>query len=197
MTAPSEPALVVDVGEVARRAGLAPDDDNVVAAVTDAIRDATADAEAYLGYPLVPLSRTETGLEPGWDGTWPLGEDPVASIVQVTAELDAHLQPTGLYTVEYLWGRDSREPEYGPIRRWITASAAYAHPSVRLLADAGGQRRRVKSVSAEGQSVSYESSPPTAGAPTAGVPPMSTMDRWRLAGRRVYTRPGWTVPRPY
>ncbi|MBM0201913.1 hypothetical protein JNW90_01420 [Micromonospora sp. STR1s_5] len=196
MTAPVEQPLVVDVAEVARRAGLNAEDEQITQAVTDAIRDATVDAEGYLGYPLVPLEITETGLEPGWDGSWVLREEPVASIVQVTAELDGQLQPTGLYSVTYRWGRDAREVEFAPIRRWITASAAYAHPSIRLLADAGGHRRRVKSVSAEGQSVSYESSPPAAGAPTVGVPPMSTMDRWRLAGRRVYTRPGWTVPRP-
>ncbi|MFC4018955.1 hypothetical protein ACFOW4_13520 [Micromonospora sp. GCM10011542] len=118
-------------------------------------------------------------------------------VVQVTAELDAQLQPTGLYTVEYLYGRDAREAEYAPIRRWIVAAAAYAHPVVRRLAKQGGARRRVKSVSAEGQSVSYDNGPATADAPTTGVPPQSSMDRWRLAGRRAYTRPGWAIPRPY
>jgi len=196
VTTPAEPPLVVDMGEVARRAGLDLEDPNVVQAVTDAIRDATADAEGYLGYPLIPLTAIETGLRHGWNGSWDLRQEPIVRIVQVTAELDDDLQPTGLYTVEYLYGRDAREPEYGPIRRWITASAAYAHPVVRRLAEQAGARR-VKSVAAEGQSVTYEAAPATADAPTVGVPPMSTMDRWRLRNRRAYTRPGWTDPRPY
>ncbi|WP_165942570.1 hypothetical protein [Micromonospora sp. KC721] len=45
--------------------------------------------------------------------------------------------------------------------------------------------------------MTYEASPATGDAPTVGVPPLSSMDRWRLAGRRVYTRLGWTTPRPY
>ncbi|WP_431976080.1 hypothetical protein [Micromonospora haikouensis] len=197
MTQPADPPpLVVPVAEVARRAGLNPDDTAVAQVVEDAIRDATADAEGYLGYPLIPVTTTETGLAPDCSGTWHLQHEPVAAILQVTAELDSQLQPTGLYTVTYTWGRDAREPEYGPIRRWITASAVYAHPEVRRLSEQV-TGRRVKSVSAEGQSVQYEASPATADAPTVGVPPMSTMDTWRLAGRRAYTRPGWTTPVPY
>ncbi|WP_435585918.1 hypothetical protein [Micromonospora aurantiaca (nom. illeg.)] len=201
MTAPAEPPLVVDPEEpeeVVRRAGLDLADEQVAQAVQDAIRDATSDAESYLGYPLIPLTATDSGLwPPPYDGEWELRQEPVNTIVQVTAELDAQLQPTGLYTVEYLYGRDAREAEYAPIRRWITAAAAYAHPMVRRLADQAAVRRRVKSVSAEGQSVTYDDGPSTADAPTGGVPPQSSMDRWRLAGRRASTRPGWTIPRPY
>src|SRR6185437_8739054 len=53
-------------------------------------------------------------------------------------------------------------------------------PGVVWLMAAKGQRL-VRSVSAEGQSVSYESTPSTDKVPTAGVPPMSTVDHWRNA----------------
>jgi hypothetical protein len=45
-------------------------------------------------------------------------------------------------------------------------------PTPERLMAAKGQRL-VRSVSAEGQSVSYESTPSTDKVPTAGVPPMS------------------------
>lgn len=185
------PPLVVTVADVALRAGLDAADPAAAAVVELAIRDATADAESYLGRLVSPQRITEHHLAPGPSG-WPLSVEPVIVIESVTAELDGAGQPTGLYTVTYQAGLDARLPEYGAIRRWIAASAAYAHPAVRRLGGTAG--RTVQSVSAEGQSVSYTAPPDEDRTPTAGVPDMATMDFWRVAGRRAYMRPNPTRP---
>jgi hypothetical protein len=186
VTQPDLPALVVTVADVATRAGLDAADPATAAVVEAAIRDATADAEAYLGRPVTPQRITENHLAPSPHG-WPLSVDPLIVIETVTAELDGAGQPTGLYTVTYQAGLNAVLPEYGPIRRWITASAAFTHPAVRRLVGTAG--RVVQSVSAEGQSVSYAAAPDADRTPTAGVPAMATMDFWRVAGRRAYLRP--------
>lgn len=95
----------------------------------------------------------ETGRAPVGNG-WNLeGGDVIEVLTAVAEERDG--QPTGYYSVTYLAGLDARtRPDLAPIRRWV-AAAAQVHPAVRRLTSAA-DRREARTVSAEGQSVSYE-----------------------------------------
>ncbi|XTZ13925.1 hypothetical protein ACQSSU_20725 [Micromonospora echinospora] len=190
MTAPLPP-LVVSIEHVARLAGLDPTDEAVQYAVEAAIRSATEHAQTYLGRLVAPTQLTQRGVRPLAAG-WPLEHTPTR-IVSVTAETDADGAESGFFTVVYETGLDAREPQYGAIREWVTA-AAQVHPAVRRLMAAGG--REVRSVSADGQAVSYEPIPGAAGAPTAGVPPLSSMDRWRAADGLAWQRSDRWEPVP-
>jgi len=182
VTAPLPP-LIVPVDQVARLAGLDPTEEQVQFAVEAAIRAATAAAEGYLRRMVVPVQLTQRGVRP-LDSGWPL-EHPPARIVSVTPETDPTGWETGFFTVVYETGLDGREPQYAAIREWVTA-AAQVHPAVRRLSGSAG--REVRSVSAEGQSVSYEPIPGASAAPTAGVPPLTSLDFWRSADGLAWQR---------
>lgn len=183
MTSPTLPPLVVPVEKVARLAGLDHTDENVQYVVEEAIRAATVDVEAYLGRFVVPTEVVETRVVRAWNGLR-LRHSPVRDLVATVAEVDADDTETGLYTVTYVAGIDAAaEAEYAPIRNWVTAAAQVFPPVRRLVAAAG--KREVRTVSAEGQSVTYENSPKSSDVPTAGVPPLSSVDRWRNADMLV------------
>lgn len=162
-----------------------------------AIADATADVEAYLGRSVLPQTYVETGR---WDTGrgWNLNpsDPPVREVVSAVAELwgDPPLA-TGYFTVTYLAGLDCRDPDKAPIRRYIKAAAMNAPEVIRLWESATGQRGPITNVSAEGQSVSYGATNFGGGgqagtmAPGA-LPSLRSLDRWRLAGRRVFVRKG-------
>jgi hypothetical protein len=187
---------VVSADEVARRLRLQqPLTEDVRWAIDQAIWDAQADVEAYLGQPVTPTTFIETGLV-AWPGGWQLTNAPLISIVAVTAETDPDSGvPTGLYTVEYTAGIDAiNDPTLAPIRRYVIAHAKYS-PEVQLLLaeESPAPARRVASLTAEGQSVTYEADPDTDSQPGSGAPGalplLSSLDRWRIAGRRVFQRP--------
>jgi hypothetical protein len=186
VTEPLPPPLIVAVDHVAELAGLDPADEAVQFTVEAGIRAATVQAETYLHRPVTPLELTQTGVPPQ-PGGWPLQFTP-NRVLSVTEEVDADDYPTGLFTVVYETGLDARGPQYGAIRDWVTA-AAQEHPAVRRLVAVAGLRQ-VRSVSAEGQSVSYEPAPAAAQVPTVGVPPLSTLNYWRSADGMAWTRPG-------
>lgn len=173
------------------------------------LADAQADVEGYLGRPIVPTLITERRCWPAVGG-WRLAEQPVVSIVAELEEIEAGI-PSGYWTVHYWAGLDTRgDPRLRPVRRVLLAHAA-TQPAADALwrtvgGGAGAGGKRIKSVSAEGQSVSYDYlsaaggfvAPPgsraTGGAaggphPVGGPVLWSSIDRWRLAGRRVYQRP--------
>jgi hypothetical protein len=186
--------LVVSTAEVARRAGLTLTEANHPVLV-DAIRDATDDVVGYLGRAIVPTSYTESGLFPigdEWD-LIPL-DDPVRSVDTVTAETYTDGTPTGYFTVVYTAGLDARsDPDLRPILRYVRAHAMNSPEVTRLWQQTSGAKGEVRSVSADGQSISY--GPATlggggqagSGAPGA-LPTLASLDRWRVAGRRVYQR---------
>ncbi|MFL6163100.1 MAG: hypothetical protein ACJ74U_12825 [Jatrophihabitantaceae bacterium] len=151
--------------------------------VEDAIRAAQTQVEAYLRRKITPVQFVQTGCIDYADG-WRLDWDPVVEIVSATPEVHGDGQPTGLYTVTYTAGYDVTTGRHGADHR-LDQGRRPGRPGVVRLMAANGQRL-VRSVSAEGQSVSYESTPSTDKVPTAGVRPMSTMDYWRK--RSVYKR---------
>ncbi|MGY1502905.1 hypothetical protein ACW4TU_41125 [Streptomyces sp. QTS52] len=155
-----------------------------------AIRRAQSDVVGYLGQPVIPQLVTRTALTPHWGrgdrledpASWPFEvDDPV----QVSAYRN---RGDGTYDVDFLVGFDGAAND--PVVRYVTTHAA---ESERLRpGDVGSQGRRVSSVSAEGQSISYESAP-TAGQAGA-LPELSGLSRWK---RRLFqplnrpVRPPW------
>lgn len=195
--------LIVTLADLAGRLGWNPPSAEQRRALTDALEDAHDDVEAYLGQPITPTQTTETGRFP-YVGGWELSREPLR-VLSATPERGPGGELTGLFTVTYTWGLDAgNDPELRPIRRYIIAQAMQ-HPRIVTLwqEGQGDAARRVRSVSAEGQSVSFDYLTPggaevarnangTATAMTEGAsgPPLASLDRWRINGRRAYQRPG-------
>jgi hypothetical protein len=201
MTLPDPPPLLVTVEDVCDLAGLNSADPDAADKVEKAIRRVTADVVAYLGQPVQPTQYTEHHRPPAWDReslTWgyDLTYAPLVEVVSAVAEVDQDQDETGLFTVTYIAGIDAAETPYAAIRQYILRASAYADPVVVRLTLAASLPRDVKSVSADGQSVTFADRPQVSKSTSAeGVPAMETMDEWRVRGRTAYTRPGWT-PQP-
>ncbi|MER5222851.1 hypothetical protein [Streptomyces flaveus] len=155
-------------------------------ALETAIRAAQADVSSYLARPLIPRTVTLPAVTPRWTedldnpDSWPLPDQD--DLVEVAAY---HPRGDGTYDVDLLVGLNGVAE--AAIVRYVTAHAA---ESERLRpGGVGSQGRRVSSVSAEGQSISYESAP-TAG--QAGAVP--TLDSLSGLRRRLY-RPVGPPPR--
>jgi hypothetical protein len=201
---PVDPRLVVAPEYVARRARpplplpLSEDDRETI---IDAILDAQADVVAYLGQPITPTTRTATGVYPYADG-WHLPEDD-AVVVSVTAETDDENTPTGYYTLTYTTGLDAaNDPDLRPIRRYVLAHAMNSSAFTDLWRASTGAKGEVKSLSAEGQSVSFAAATLGGGGDAGSgkpgsMPTLASLDLWRVAGRRVYQAPSLVTQFPY
>ncbi|MFG3132872.1 hypothetical protein ACGFZU_34890 [Streptomyces tendae] len=142
------------------------------------IRDAQADVSSYLGRPLVPTPRRLLGVKPLWGYSlndpqaWPIQQyDDVVTVLGHVDNLD------GTFAVDLLVGLDAAAEE--PIVRYVVAHAAEAIRNDPTASESSS--RRVSSVSAEGQSISYDSAP-TAG--QIGAPP--TLDSLSSYRPRLY-----------
>ncbi|MFD3514907.1 hypothetical protein [Streptomyces sp. NPDC058657] len=156
----------------------------------EAIRDAQADVAAYLNRSLVPTARTLRGVTPRTNDAlddidaWPLHIDDFASVVSYRA------QPGGTYDVDLLIGLNGAQEE--AVVRYVVAHAA---ESVRQRNDQGaGPGRRISSVSAEGQSVSYDAAPVTGQA--GALPTINSLNRLRRLVFEPLSRPP-RAPWPY
>lgn len=165
----------------------------------DEIRTAQADVQAHIGRPLVPYLAKLTGVMPAYGvdpGDWRAWRGEVSD---EDFEVDAYTAyPDGTYDVTLQVGLDGAVEE--PIRRYV---AVHAAEMLRLSGVYG--KRRVSSVSAEGQSVSYEASPGSNGmgsrtsrgnmSPAAGqMPTLSSLDEYRFAPvfvRKKYAAAPW------
>ncbi|MFJ5143053.1 hypothetical protein [Streptomyces sp. NPDC088707] len=152
-------------------------------AFRDAIADAQSDVAGHLGRPLLPTPRTLTDARPlfGYDlldaRAWPLnGVDDIVTVAGVTEKADDR------YDVDLLVGLDAAAEK--PIVRYVVAHAA---ETLRNDPAAGGGRR-VTSVSAEGQSISYEAAP-SAGQP-GSLPTLDSLNDFR----KLLLRPLPVVP---
>ncbi|MEW1657833.1 hypothetical protein [Streptomyces sp. NPDC093707] len=154
------------------------------------IRQAQADVSGYLCRPLIPAPLRLEGVTPLYGiplddpHAWPTpqGLDDVVSVSSYAATAD------GTYTVELLVGVDGSAEE--PIVRYVVAHAAEAlrnDPS----SPAGGSRR-VTSVSAEGQSVSYDTAPLTG--QVGALPVLDSLSGYRL---RLYRPIATATPTPW
>lgn len=199
---PADADLVVTPEQVALKARIpTPLSAESRAVIADAIRDAQADVAAYLGRDsLTPIERVETGLFPFGD-EWDLrglGDDDLIRVVSAVPETFNGVQ-TGYFTVTYLCGIDAlNDPGLHAIRRYVKAHAMNSPDVVTLWKTVTKAAGEVRSVSAEGQSVSF-AAPTLSGSATTGtkpgdltpgsLPTLASLDRWRLAGRRVYQAP--------
>ncbi|MFE2723904.1 hypothetical protein [Kitasatospora sp. NPDC059327] len=157
-----------------------------------AIEDAQADVEAYLSRPLVPRLAMLNSVRPapGMDlGSWQAwahcGPDDDFTVDGWTA------RPDGTYDVRLRVGLDGAAER--PIRRYVTAHAAETIRNTPA-SGSGASGRRVSSLSAEGQSISYEAAP-SAGQPGA-LPVLVTLDGYRQPPVYVRPRPA-AAPWPY
>lgn len=209
MSTPPPPDLVVPVAEVAAGLGLDPNDNAVRDAITRAILDAQATVENYLGRFILPRQVSEAGRTPGLT-SWDLHGDDIIEVTDRTPEFSPidGVTPTGRFTVTYTAGLDVRtdaRPSFGEVRRFVRAHAENAPAVVRLWRAADPAREKLtKSVSAEGQSISYARDTPSgtgevaktgSGAPGA-MPSLEGLDSLRLAGRRAFQRPTAAVAAP-
>lgn len=159
-----------------------------------ALDDAQTDVRAYLGQPVMPERYIERGVS-GWGERWTLtahGDTTVQQVLSVEPEADPVLGGLDTFTITYLAGLNARDDvSCSPIRRYIKAHAANLPEATRLWREAAQPADTVKSLSAEGQSVTYESATlgggGAAGSGNPGaLPTAKSMDAWRVAGRRVY-----------
>ncbi|MFE0058664.1 hypothetical protein [Streptomyces sp. NPDC059003] len=154
------------------------------------IRGAQADVVAYLNRPLVPTATTLRGITPHRTDAlddidaWPVGLDDFAEVITYRANSD------GTYDVDLLVGLNGAQEE--SVVRYVVAHAA---ESVRQRSGVGsGTGRRVSSVSAEGQSISYESAPTTGQA--GALPTINSLNRLRRLVFQPLSRPP-RAPWPY
>lgn len=139
--------------------------------VLEALYDAQADVEAHCGQPIPARTVVETTVPDGRGG-WVLASDPLR--VTLTEDLG-----DGTWRVTYLVGRDD-DRAVRAARRYVKAAALAA------LRDGGVAARGIRSVSVEGQAISYDLSgsgdPDLAGGPVS----IKTLDRFRRVG--VFSR---------
>ncbi|MFG2986254.1 hypothetical protein ACGFYQ_34220 [Streptomyces sp. NPDC048258] len=161
------------------------------AALERAVRKAQADVAGYLGRPLVPRYVVLRSATPRWtDGLddpecWPLApQDEIAEVIGYRPLGD------GTYDVDFHIGLNGSAEE--PIVRYVTAHAAEAER--QRPGGVGGENRRVTSVSAEGQSVSYDAAP--AAGQAGSLPSIDTLSGLRRLLYRPLGRPQ-RAPWPY
>jgi hypothetical protein len=195
--------LLATPERIAAKMGLTlPLADDARAVLTEAILDVQADVQSHLGVPLFPVTVTEQHLRSYTDGWHLTGEWAAYRISVLSAVAEANLDgsPTGLFSVTYTAGLGDvvNDPEFEPIRRYVRAWAA-VDPAVVRLWLSQGNRGEIKSVTAEGQSVSYGSAVAALGAGQSGnesrLPDKSTLDRWVC--HAVYQKPGPPPRVPY
>lgn len=193
---PEVPDLIVSPEKLAKKAKIPlPLSEENRELIIDCIRDAQADVISYLGRQIVPTVFSEAGrvdVFGHWDLT-PL-DIPLIEITGVTTEM-SNGQPTGRFTITYSAGLNVKDdPALSPIRRYITAHAMNSPEFVLLWREATKIRGNIKSSTTDGQSVSYDT-PTLGGGGVAGsgapgaLPTKASIDKWRLAGRRIYQRP--------
>lgn len=204
---PGDERLLVSPETLAVRADMAlPLSDALREVITDTILAAQADVVAYLGQPIVPTVFTQRGCVPygsGWDLTAHDDTDVIAVLDAVPETVAGTGTLTGRFTVVYVAGLDARtDPALTPIARYVAAHALNSPEFVRAWERAGGEGT-VRTVAAEGQSITYEAATlgATGGRPGDGgpgsLPTLGSLDTWRVAGRRVhqapvgYYRVGW------
>lgn len=189
---PEIPDLIVSPEKLAKKARiplpLSEDDRELI---VECIRDAQADVIAHLGRQIMPTTFTENGrydVGGNWDLT-PLDE-PVIDVLSAVPEM-SNGQPTGGFTITYVAGLNAKDdPALSPIRRYVTAHAMNSPEFVQLWKTATKIKGDIKSVTTEGQSISYDKVSLGGGGKgqPGELPDKSSMDYWRLRGRRVFQR---------
>lgn len=179
--------LIVEPSVVLSRAGLS---DEFMDDARDAIEDAQADAEAHIGRSLVPQVVTVENLLP--NSAYPLTDN--AAWPQITADdtwkVQSVTQVGATYTVTFLLGLDGANE--APITRFVRAAAVESLRNNPKVGDA--MPKRINSVSAEGQSLSFDKGSTAEGA-AGSQPNIKMLDRYkRPAAFRRPTAPATLWP---
>lgn len=203
---PYDETLVVTPEELASEVGIPlPLSSGDRSVIEGAIRSAQTDVVAYLGRSITPTLRTESEVF-AWPDGWRLrtlgDEDLVEVVSAVPMVVDGQI--SDYFTITFRAGLDSRhDPELAPIRRYVIAHAQNLPTFTTLWRARTKAEGIVRSLSAEGQSVSFEpaslgggSGRPGDGSP-GELPTLASLDRWRLAGRRIHQGPTRAFAGPY
>jgi hypothetical protein len=188
----------LDAHEIARRMGLTAPDERTLSRLDDALLDAEADVVGYLGRPIRPQTFVQEHAFPYVDG-WQLPHRPLLEVVSAVAETFTDGSTTGLFTVTYRAGLDyENDPALLPIRRYVIA-AVRNDPELLVFLQQAGQITplvRSRSVGTEGQSltttyadVGYGGGGVAGQDSPGALPSKSSMDTWRIKGRRVHQAP--------
>lgn len=171
--------LIVDPAVVLSRAGLS---DQFMDDARDAIEDAQADVEGFIGRSLIPQEVTVTGLLP--DTAYPLTDN--AAWPGITADdtfkVARYVESGSTYTVTFLLGLDGRNE--APITRYVRAHAVEALRNNPKVGDA--MPKRIRNVSAEGQSLTFDTGSVADGA-VGSAPNITSLKRYKMP--RVFRRP--------
>lgn len=165
-----------------------------------AILDAQEEVAGRLSRAILPQIITERRPWSAARGLEYLAEQPVWDLLtEVEESVDG--VPTGYWVTTYIGGMNVRaDARLRPILRVLRALAMNHDLALALWKTVGAGAaidgtgaRVVKSVSAEGQSISYDTVRPggavTGDAALVGAPiPWSTIDRWNLTGKKVFQR---------
>ncbi|MFB8026017.1 MULTISPECIES: hypothetical protein [unclassified Streptomyces] len=159
----------------------------------DAITEAQADIVGYLNRPLIPQARLLRSVRPRYEYGYSLDDArawPVTDIDDVVTVVSHAENEDGTYDVQLLVGLDGAAEK--PITRYLVA---HATESIRNgPGDEGEAGRRVTSVSAEGQSLSYEAAPAVGQA--GALPALESLSGFRkLLYRPIPVPPA--APWPY
>lgn len=145
-------------------------------AFRDRISKAQEDVAGHLRRPLVPTPKTLRGVTPmpfeplDQATAWPVPDvDDIVTVVSYTQETD------GTYTVRLLVGLDAAAEK--PIVNFVLAHAAERIRNSPGSEPTAGGGRRITSVSAEGQSVSYETAPVPGQA--GALPTLDSLNHYR------------------
>lgn len=165
-----------------------------------AIDRAQAKVGDYLNRPLLPEARTFTHRQPltGYELTDPAAWPDVKREADDTIDVTAVTVVDYSYTVDVLVGLNAAtDPRLQAVRDWIIADAA--GQMVAATGDARLGTREVTSVSADGQSVSYQQAGTQATGDTGvagGKPELRALRKWRRmpVHQRVTYK---TAPWPY
>ena len=172
--------LVVDPAKIATKFGLSDPTPAQLETITDAIIDCQSDVIGYLNRDLFPVEATLAGIypAPGWPldhwKAWPdarVYDDTIAVVSSVA-------NPDGTYDVTFKVGLDG--PNDARVARFVKAHAVQS-----LLNDAnsGMGKRQITSISAEGQSVSYDKGSVAEGA-AGSLPSLKSLNA--IKRRAVY-----------
>lgn len=195
---PDIPDLIVSPETVAREAEIPlPLSSEDRERVVGYIRGAQSDVVSYLGRAIMPTSYTEThryDLGGQWNLT-PL-DDPIIDVTDVVAET-SNGQPTGFFTITYTAGLNAKDdPALEPIRQYVIAAAMNRPGFVRMWKRLTRPVRDIKSVTTEGQSISYDAASLGGGGKgqPGELPTLDSLFGWKRLGvfqRRTPHREPW------
>lgn len=178
MSVPAEPQLLVTVETVAGYLGMDATALTEVQQQTieDAILDAQGDVAEYLNRPLFPTRVVLPGVSPS-SGYYPVTD--WRAWLHVTREYEdditvvtAVLEADGTYTLTFDVGIDA-----STIRAIVRYVREAAIESARQRTEVLGERRRVRTYSAEGQSVTFDAASTQPATPGA-APTLQSLDGW-------------------